>query len=715
MITGVFRRRVMTNHLRVAAIALLFSLVGCNGSRDALLADLQSPRPEARALAVKKLAEQGKAEDLVLFTQAAKDPAAIVRGEAIAALGKSQDARVVDLLGELLGDPDEAVQAKAAMALAEIKGDKAKAYLTLQYGRRGRATRQAIVQALKSANVPGAMAGVVAAEAKSIWERNLQALNEGTLAERVGAAEELGKSGRAEAVNRLLPLLKDSQVVLAAAAVRGLGRAGDRRAAGPIAELLSENFPELREAACESLLRLQEPSVLPRLREVAVERSSVSPLATAAIIALPASPETAKALCDITVEGAYGEALAAGHEMRRRGSCPTEPLAERLRNSSNTQAVLQAAVALGPGAAALLPKVLPLLTSPDAPTRVLAVDAVAELGDASAGPALQKVYEVELKALQALRAKWVSTELPKEFAPGFDPAAPAHASSHPDVAAQVKQAELYRKVRELADAKAKGANKTLLEARVPSEVVDDASDDQVKLMGSVLRAIGALHVEGAFGVLKPWADDSNSRLRLAAYVGLSRLGPEGISVARAGLTDADRDLQGAVALALAEAGDPGQAAILEVLPQLAGDKMRLLEALNKTGGGVKATAVLVQLVHEGGAEAAVAAHMIGEARARDAVDGLVKYLDDPTGVARRDVLLALGKIGDPRAAEAIGRDLYHDSSDVRAAAAEALASIGNASQLEPLDALKGDYYRRVRESAEAALARIGTAPSEARK
>ncbi|MHB8878749.1 MAG: HEAT repeat domain-containing protein [Myxococcaceae bacterium] len=714
MITGVFCLRVMPIRLRYCAFAALITLAACPGSRDKLLADLQSPRPEARALAVKQLAGQGRTEDLVLFTQAAKDPAAVVRGEAIAALGKSQDARVVDLLGELLGDPDDAVQAKAAMALAEIKGDKAKAYLTLQYGRRSRATRQAIVQALKSANVPGAMAGVIAAEAKGIWERNLQALNEGTLAERVGAAEELGKSGRAEAVNRLLPLIKDSQVVLAAAAVRGLGHAGDRRAAGPIAELLSENFPELREAACESLLRLQEPSVLPRLREVAIERSSASPLAAAAIIAMPRGPETDKALCDVALEGAFGEAVAAGRELRRRGGCPAEALADKLRNPANHIQVLQAVQGLGPSAASLTPKLLPLLTASDPQVRYLAVEALAEVADPQAAPAVQKLYDQEQKSLQVLRAKWIPTELPLLYAPGFDPAQ-ASASADQGSSARAKQAELFRKVRELADAKAKEAKKTLLEARAPSEVVDDASDEQVKLLASTLRALGALHADGALSTLKPWAGESSPRLRTAAYLGLSRLGPEGIAIARAGLLDADRDVQGAVAQELAEVGEAGQAAILEVLPQLAGDKMRLLEPLIRTGVGAQAAATMGLLVKEGGAEAAAAAYIMGEVRAREAVDGLVKYLDDPTGVARREVLLALGKIGDSRAAETVGRDLYHDSADVRAAAAEALASVGSAAQLEALDALKGDYYRKVRDSAEQALSRIGSAPPEPHK
>ena len=87
-----------------------------------------------------------------------------------------------------LGDPDEDVQAAAARALAVIRNDKARGYLTLQYSRRGRSTRLVIVEGLKSANVPGAMASCVAAEANSIWEQNLKALQDGALPERVGAA-----------------------------------------------------------------------------------------------------------------------------------------------------------------------------------------------------------------------------------------------------------------------------------------------------------------------------------------------------------------------------------------------------------------------------------------------------------------------------------------------------------------------------------------------
>lgn len=698
--------------------AVLAPVAACDGSRDKLLADLQSPRPEERALAVKKLAQNSRPEDLVLFTKAAKDLAAIVRGEAAEALGKSQDPRVVDLLGELLEDTDEGVQAKAAMALAAIKSDKSKAYLTLQYGRRGRSTRLAIVQALKSANVPGAMAQVVAAEAKGLWDRNLQALTKGALPERVAAAEELGKSGRAEAVNRLLPLIKDSQVILAAAAVRGLGYAGDRRAVSPIALLLTENFPELRESACDALRRLGDPQPLPILKAVALEKSATSTLATSAIITLARGPETDKALCDIALEGGYAEAMAAGHEMRKRGGCSDAPIQERLarlKEPAQVLGALQAAAALGPTVKAALPKILPLLASTDAQLRLRAIEAIAEIGDTSAGPAVEKLYEQESKNIQALRADWVTVELPRKYEPGFDPSGePAPANPKDPAVAKVKYDELFKRIRALNEAKAQQAGKVLAQPRPPTELIDDVTEEQLKPLAAILRALGKLQAPGALETLKKHLDD-RTQLRTAAYVGLTSLGREGVNLAKAGLLEADRDIQGAVALALVQAGEPGQVAVVDVIHRLSGDRLRLVEALQRSGVSTSAVPVLEQVVKEGGPESALAAGMLGDLKATHAVDVLLKYLDDPNAVARRDVLLALGKIGDPKAAEVVARDLNHDSPDVRSAAAEALASVGSVAQFEALDALKGDYYRRVRESAELALARIGAPGSESHK
>ncbi len=695
--------------LRVCWV-IAVSLAACNGGRDKLLADLQSARPEERALAVKKLAEQGKPDDLVLFTRAAKDPVAIVRGEAVAALAASQDQRVVDLLGELLGDPDEGVQAKAAGALAQLKGDKSNAYLVNQYGRRGRATRIAIVHALKAANVPGAMASAVAAEAKSLWDRNLNALTSGALPERVAAAEELGKSGRAEAVTRLLPLIKDSQVILAAAAVRGLGFAGQRHTVGPIADLLKENFPELRDAACESLLRLQDPLALPKLVDVAVEQSAASPQATAAILALPKGPEADKALCRIALDAGEAEALAAGYHMRGRGGCPLEPILERLGKPTTAASGLQALVGLGPTAKAAAPKVLPALASTEVAVRRLALDAVAELGDPAAIPAVQKVLEQELKALEGLRADWIPAALPKELAPGFGGG--GHGPSGEEAESRAKRESLLARARELNAQKAADTQKVFVTHRAPAELVDDATAEQLRLLASTVHALGALKAPDAQALLTRFTQDPAPTLRRAAFVGLAKLGGEGTALAAAGLLDEDREVQGAVARALAASSDEGKRAVAALLPRLGGERMRLLDALREHGALPGSADALIAVLRDGGAEAVSAAQLLGALKAKQAAPELIKNLEDPNAVGRRELLLALGQLGDPEGAEVVGRDLYHDSPEVRAAAAEALAGMGSGAQAQPLDALKGDYYRRVRENAGATLAKLGVGGTE---
>lgn len=691
----------------LAALAVLAVLAGCPSGRDKLLADLQSTRPEERALAVKKLAELGHAEDVNIFAQLAKDPVTIVRAEAVTALGKSQDARVVDLLGEALEDSDPMVQERAAQALAAVKTDKARAYLSLMFGRQGRSTRLAIVQGLKAANVPGAMATVVAAEAKSIWERNLKTLEEGAPPEKVGAAEALGRSGRPEAVNRLLPLLKEKQVMLAAAGVRGLAIAGDARAVAPIAALLAENDPDLRGEACEALAAFKDPSVLSRLRVVALEKSPTSPLATRAIVALGKGEEADKALCEVVVGGAEAEVQVAGREMRARGGCPLEPLGQRLAMQATAAQALRAIAALGPSAAALAPKVLPHLGSSDRGVRHAAVEALAELGDAGQAPALLKAYDAELKLLDAFRADWVKEPLPREFQKGFNPAAPS-AGDDPNLKERLKQQELMAKVHALNVARAADAGRVLIEPVPPSEVVDDANDEQLKVLAALVRALGRLKAQGALEKLSVWAQDGNAMLRTAALVGLASLGPQGAERARGGLLESDRSVLGVVAQALADAGPEAQLSLIDTLRKRTSERARLLEPLDGQVLPASATPALIALVSEGGLEAGSAALLLAEQGSKEAVAPLLEALDDDTLVARREILKALGRLKDKSAIDKVARDLYHESPEVRAAAAEALGLLGGAGEHhDALDALKSDYYRRVRDAAAQALGRIG--------
>ncbi len=706
----------MTNAMsaRAACCCVCLALLACSGDRDKYLAQLQSPRPDDRAIAVKKLAEKYDSDDLPLFTQAARDPVGMVRAEAMGALGKSNDGRVVDLLGEALGDPDEVVQVAAARALANVKNDKARTYLTLQYSRRGRSTRQVIVEGLKSANVPGAMASCVVAEANALWEKNLKALEDGALPERVGAAEELGRAGRPEAVNRLVPLLKDKNVVLAAAAARGLGFARDARAVPALTALLDENFPELREAACEALGKLKDPAALPKLSAVSLEQSPASVLATQAIIALPASDETNKALCDVLIGGGGAEVDAAGRELRRRGGCPVEPLLEKLKGGS-PNAALRAIVALGPTLKEHSAKVTPLLTASDSTTRRLAVDAIAELSDPASAAALLKAFDAELKAIEPLRADWIPADLALKFTPGFNPdeAPPADGRDIFRVN-RARTSEMFKRVAALDGQKLKERGKVPLQARAPRELVDDGTDEQYQLLASLLRALGRLKVDGARARLEPFTEEQSATLRSAAFAGLGLLGPETVPQVKAALFDAERSVQAAAAQALAESPE-GRVAIIEALEKLVGDRSRLVEPLRGVALPANAAPALLGLVKEGGADGSLAASLLAEMQAPESVPAIVELLGQDTVVGRRELIGTLGRTRAPQAVAALGRELFSDSPPVRAAAVEALAALGEPARpmLEALDALKGDYSLRVRDAATKAVQAL--TPPEAQR
>lgn len=688
--------------LSMIAAALLVS--GCENGRDALLADLQSNRPHERAIAVKKLAEQDRAEDLVLFTRAAKDVSGMVREQAVIALSRSQDPRVVDLLGQLLEDTDERVQQQAAKALADVKNEKAKSYLTLQYARRGRSTRIAIVEALKEANVPGAMASVVAAEAKALWASHLRAFTEGSIPERVGAAEQLGESGRAEAVSRLLPVVNDSHVVLASAAVRALGSAGDTRAIPVLTRLLDETYPELREASILALQRLGDPSSLERLRAVALERSSASTFATQAIISFPADPKVNDALCAIALGGSVNDAVEAGRAVRLRGGCPLPPLLDALRSRTPLSALI-ALRSLGPVAKEAAPRVASLLTSSDPLVRQAALTTLSSLGDLTFAPAVRKLFEEEMAALAEARADWIPGPMPKEFAPGFQPGARLESVDTREVS-HAKRERLLAMVDEKREAKVREEGKVPPSRALP-ELVPDVDPQQLLVTSAALKALGALRVEGALPLLLAHVEERNPTLRNAARVGLASLGTEGIPAAVEGLFEPDRAVQTEIARALAQQGPEGLDALAAALPRIAGSTVGALEALAEVEPPQSLVPLLSRLVTAGGPESVVAAHLLGRMKAKEAVPALVKTLDDPNSSARREVLRALGQIGDPSSASAIARDLCNDLPDIRAAAAEALASVGTPAQIEALDALKGDYYRRVREAAETALHRLG--------
>ena len=692
---------------------------------------------EERAIAVKRLSDLGKANDLVLIQRAAQDPAPAVRAEAALALGHRREQGAADLLAELLRDPDEAVQASAATALAEIGGEKARAYLVARYGQAGRSIRRAIVQALRAAGgAPPAAEAMVSAESAALWDRFQKTLEQGSAAQRISAAEEIGKSGRPEAIAQLLALAQQATPLLASAAVRGLAESEDPSVAARLAPLLGENEPELRAVVCDALGRLGDLDSAPRLEAIAIEGSSASAFATAGLIALPRRPATDRLLCEVVARAAPTEALAAAREMRSRGGCPLEGLLQSLTAAlgppgklappgkvkrpeasrrpgldlQRVESALQAIAALGPTASGAQPRILRLLEDPDPRLRLAALTAAAQLRDRRSGVAIQQAFETQLETVSGLRAKWVAGPLPQEYAAGFRP---GDQDSSEREGAQL--GKLAARVRERNAAKSPAGypgGKAAATGRGPPELADDLPQDQLELFAAAVLALGMVDAPGAQAFLTARSADPSPRIRAAALAGSAYLGGPGLELAKSGLADPG-GVRSSVAQALVAQGAPGVNAVLAGLTVQQAGSLELLEALQQARLDESAVERLGPFLSSGAAESALAAQLLGKSGAKTAVPALIKYLEDPVTPGRRQALVSLGQIGDPRAAEAIAPDLYHDSPEIRAAAAEALGRTGAASEMAMLEALRGDYYAKVRRAAQGAIEKVRSV-SEAR-
>ncbi len=681
--SGLVRRVAGRGGLSLLACGIL--AVSCDRDREQLLASMQSTQPQERAHAVQKLAEQGRAEDQVLFIRAAKDPAPLVRAAAAVALGSGQDPRVVDLLADLINDPEEQVRGKAALALGVARTEKAKAYLLAAYGRRGRATRQQIVEALRVAGVAEPMATAIAAERKMIWERNLRVLLEGAPAERVGAAEELGRSGRPQAVDRLLGMVDESQVVLAAAAARGLAYSGDSRALETFIDLLNEGAPEIREAACQGLAAIRDVRSLGILKQVALERSVSSPTAGAAILTMPIGPRSNAVLCDLIQSGDRQQALSAGAAMQKRDGCPLAKIAAGLSKrrasppklkaaqAEGGMSALIAAEALGPSAQQLTGAVLRWTDDPEPRLRREARRAIAQVGGPSASAAIRDLFHQQRKRLQELRVSARATGDRPEASVGR----PSAASRR--------------------------------------EVATESQEMEVEVLASLVEALGRIGGPETRRELAQELSDPSPMIRSSACAGLAHLGAEGIPLAQGCLADRDRSVRKAAAEAIAARGQAGQGVLLELLARREVDPGVALEALAQGPLLVKDASALAPSLELAGMEAVWAAKLLGEVGDEKAADQLLRHLRHTAGAGRRASLEALGRIGSAQAAKALAEDLFHEAPEIRAAAVEALGKVGGALYVQSLKALKEDYYREVREAADRAIATLSSKAEAAQR
>jgi HEAT repeat protein len=709
---------------RAAPALLLAGALACGrgGAGDAL----RSEHPERRAAAVAELATSRDDADLAVLLVAQEDPSPLVRKAAAGAFTARGGGRAVEGLARLLVDPDPDVVAAAARGMGAIshasKGSDARATAALQrqaaqalaaaYGRADAGGRAEIAAALTA--LGASLREAVDAEARLLWARDVRVLASGSPAERAGAAEELGRSGRADAVKRLLPLATatGADARLAAAAARGLGWTGDRSVREVLEDALLGGDAALAEAAAAALAALGDPAASEALAQAGTEGPPRIAAATVeALDALPRAPEVGVALCEIAVRSpdpAVAE-RAARAARGREADCPERPIVNRLaRRGADAVAALGALGALGlppdrlrapaeRAVALLQPGVEPAI-------RAAAARALGLCRFAPAVPALQRRLQALRERLSEQREAWVPGPLPGAAAPGFESGIPG-----PEEIAGRPLPGPGSAPGEPAAGTAPaggGAGSRVLDGLAPV----DAGDAEET--GEVVVALARLGADASALRLGELARDPSPRLRRAAMEATaSSSDPKALERLAGALADASPEVRleaaGALGRRGATAAAPLAAALARTREGQGQDRAALARALGETGAP-EAVGPLAGLLS--GPEAPVAAQALGRLGTREAVAPLVALLERRQQLGRVEALEALAAVATAESGAAIAAELTSDSPGVRAAAAQALGRIRHAAASASLEALRGDYYASVRRAAVEALARLPSRP-----
>ena len=318
--------------------------------------------------------------------------------------------------------------------------------------------------------------------------------------------------------------------------------------------------------------------------------------------------------------------------MRTRGGCPLEPIAERLSRSGDRRrgaaggdrprAHRQGAAAQGAAAAH------PRRTPRSARSRWRRWP---RIGDASAAPAVQKLYEQELKALEALRQDWVTTAAARRStAPAFDPQRARPEPKAPDSGdASAKQLSSSTACRRSTPSGAREQGRPAGRRRAcPPSWSTTWSAEQLSRSPRCCARSGAVKAPGRWSCSRATPGDSSVALRTAALVGLARWGPRAWRPPSAACSSPSGICRRPWRRRSRSRARPGRPRWCDAAA-VAGEKLVLLDALHSSARRRPRPRRRCSVVPEGGAEAVLAASMLGRIKAKDAVPTLIKALEDP--------------------------------------------------------------------------------------
>ncbi len=738
------------------ALLLLVSLAGChhpddqpstNPVRIEYMAHLSDGRSLPRITAMRALAPEANTFEVHAIAKSAESGDIDVRIEAARALGIAKPRDTIDLLGILLGDPQDQVRAAAVMSLGKKHDPKADAYAASAYETGGPWTRAAVALC-----GPKVLAHGIAEESASRRQRidevlhydPLQAMKEAARQHRTiitpqpsaqlqaSMLEDLGRSGGPDAVGQLVAYLASRQALIAAGAAMGLANAGAVERLPKLEGALSTHAPVLAPAAAVALGELDPKAAADAL--VGALKGADAELTQAILTSLEPVKLTAaeqQAVC-AAAKAEPDATLALALFQRANAGCEPDPTLPK-DAAGKTQKLLVLA-ALGPKTQALLTTARTLVDGDDALVAASAATYLGVWGDADDGQHLLKVATEELDAIDQqvtaraaeLKAKKAAGKIEEareraqlaQFAaadgkPGIvppvnDPLTKLLENATPTSATtpiEIRPGSVQLIAAASAGAARRGADVDL--GAKPAASHDERHGSAPRMADIEGRATGWT----ASGYLASPTDiealvtrlvaEDDPRLRVAATDVADLAGPAGAGV-RAKLRAAkDVALRSAMALRDVESGRKGAFARLALLAPTApaDDWSRMARDLTKHPS--RAKSALIELADENSIAALPAIQALAKVPGKGVDELLMQSALSPEAGIALAAVTALGARDGTAPIEALARAATHPSGNVRAAALDALASRHACTVAPRLAPLAHEFEHRVRQAARA--------------
>lgn len=633
--------------------------LGLEERADALVALLSEKSWAVRRAVVAALARMGEpaVEPLAQVLTSARDDEAVLAA-AVDALAASRGGGVTQAMLNLIArDPPPAALCDAAQILGRRRAALAVPALEGFCAHSDDNVAVAAIEALGSIGGGVGIDALVAVLASKNFFRIFPAI------------DVLGRSGDGRALAPLLRLLDNPRYAVEAA--RSLGRAGDPAAAAPLARLLPRASDALARAIAVSLtsiharalerfgtaegvvaaLRKGGPAVVPSIARSIGGATFEEQAALCSLLAWTGDETAAFALVsllDVTPS-------AAAPALRSLGTGSDPQLLQALREGdSNRRALLLPLVTSRTRVAA---DVLPCLSDPDVGVRVLACNALARIGDASAVPRLFELLrepdpmltQAAVSTLQALGSA-TTEKLALESARAPEP--------------HLRRAAL----RIVAYFGYPAALDLLIE-------VAEGPDD--KLRDVAIQGLALLNDARGLAVLLRTAAHPNPRARAAAMRALGQSEEDGQArlTLRSGLTDVDAWVRYYACQALGKLRDDGAAeALLKLLDDPAGQvRVGAVEALAHLEAAVAIEALRAAAASADPDVQRAALLGLGSRKLAEALPALVEASKSADAATRLIALSALAPYPGPAAVAALADAASDPDASVREAALGLLA------------------------------------------